>query len=104
MVKGKLNVNELDILKKGVMLKDGMTAPAKVKLIKFDGENSYVEISIIEGRNRQVRRMFEAVGHEVRALRRIKVGNLTLGNLEKGQFRYLTDDDVEYLKKLTQYK
>ena len=101
IVKGRIDDEKLKALENGMMLEDGVTAPAKVKLIKFDKENSYVEICIREGRNRQVRRMFEAVGHEVRGLRRIKVGNLSLKNMEKGQCRYLTKEEINYLKRIT---
>jgi len=76
------------------------TAPAKVRIIKADDQTSLVQISIREGKNRQVRKMFEAVDHRVLALKRVAVGELKLENLDKGQFRYLTDKEVDYLKNL----
>ena len=76
--------------------------PEKVKLIKTEGRKSYVAIAIHEGKNRQVRRMFEAVGHKVLSLRRVKVGNISLKGMEKGQIRPLTDDEVAYLKRICQ--
>lgn len=102
IVKGEVIERELEVLRNGIVLDDGMTAPAKARLSKFDGKNSYVEITIHEGRNRQVRRMFEAIGHQVRGLRRVKVGNLSLKDMEKGQYRHLTAEEVGYLKSLTE--
>lgn len=101
MVRGEVKREDIDALKQGVMLEDGMTSPAKVKLIKVEDGNSYVEISIREGRNRQVRRMFEAVNCKVVGLRRIKVGALSLKNMDKGDCRNLTDEEIGYLKEIT---
>lgn len=101
IVKGEITEDKLQQLRDGVMLEDGMTAPAKARVSKYDGENSYVEITIHEGKNRQVRRMFEAVGHQVRGLRRVKVGNLSIKDMERGQYRHLTQEEVSYLKNLT---
>jgi 23S rRNA pseudouridine2605 synthase len=58
-----------------------------------------VEITIHEGRNRQVRKMFEAVGHEVKKLRRDSIGIVELGNLPEGRFRYLTSSEIEYFNR-----
>lgn len=77
-------------LRSGVELKDGRTAPARVRRI---GEDR-LEITIHEGRNRQVRRMCEAVGHRVRALERVAFGPLTLDGLPSGRYRRLTEDEV----------
>ena len=77
-------------LRSGVELKDGRTAPARVRRI---GEDR-LEITIHEGRNRQVRRMCEAVGHRVRALERVAFGPLTLDGLPSGRYRRLTEAEV----------
>lgn len=101
IVRGEVTRDELEALKQGVVLEDGVTAPAKVKLVKYEDGNTYIEITIREGRNRQVRRMFEAVSHRVLGLRRIKIGGLTLKNMDKGEYRELTEQELEYLKRIT---
>jgi 23S rRNA pseudouridine2605 synthase len=82
-------------LREGVELEDGLTAPAKVRQL----EPGVLEITIREGRKRQVRRMCEAVGHRVTALERIAFGPLRLDNLPEGEFRRLTPAEVERLRK-----
>jgi 23S rRNA pseudouridine2605 synthase len=94
---GKINKLEIDKLKRGVRLEDGMTLPAKVEILDSCHETSKLRISIREGKNRQVRRMCKAVGHPVTYLKREKIGNLGLGNLEKGGFRELSKKEVDYL-------
>lgn len=80
-----------------VVVIDGVkTAPAKVKVLT----KTEVRIAIFEGRNRQIRKMFEVLGYFVKSLKRVKVGELTLKNLEVGKYRKLTKDEIEYLKKL----
>lgn len=81
-------------LASGVELEDGMTAPAEVRRV---GERE-VEIVLREGRNRQVRRMAEAVGNEVVALRRVRLGPIELGDLAEGKTRRLSDDEIEALR------
>lgn len=99
-VKGVPHGTELDKLKKGIMLDDGMTAPAEVEYqdIAPDQKESTITITIHEGRNRQVRRMFEAIGHPVKRLKRIAFGDLYLGNMKRGIFRHLTKEEIESLK------
>ncbi len=88
-------------LRSGVRLDDGfVTSPAEVELIDGEKGKSTVKITIHEGKNRQVRRMFEAVGCRVEALKRISVGILELGNLPLGRWRYLTAHEVNYLKNI----
>lgn len=101
-VKGVPHGSELDKLKKGIMLEDGMTAPAEVEYYDIDSEqkHSTISITIYEGRNRQVRRMFEAINHPVTKLKRISFGDLFLGNMKRGLFRHLTKEEVESLVKL----
>ncbi|MNO25089.1 Ribosomal large subunit pseudouridine synthase B [compost metagenome] len=100
-VKGVPHGSELDKLKKGVMLEDGMTAPAEVEYHDIDpeGKESTISITIHEGRNRQVRRMFEAINHPVIKLKRISFGELYLGNLKRGLYRSLTKEEIEGLLK-----
>ena len=85
-------------LRNGVKLRDGMTAPARVKIIKKAEANSWLEIIIHEGRNRQIKRMFEAIGHTVIKLKREGLAFLTLGELKPGEFRHLNAEEVKNLK------
>ena len=87
-------------LERGIQLEDGKTAPAKVKLLSADKkkQTAIVEIAIHEGRNRQVRRMFEAIGNEVVKLKRERYGFLTLSGLKAGEARELTPHEVKMLR------
>ncbi len=97
-VKGVLDDRAIEMLEKGIFLQDGKTAPAKVKKIRKEEMNSWVEITIHEGRKRQVRRMFDHVGRSVIKLKRIRTGGLSLGDLPEGRFRHLTLDEVKTLR------
>lgn len=97
-VRGKMPDAALGQLRRGVALDDGRTAPAKVSLKKRSPGSSRFEITIREGRKRQVRRMCEAVGHEVLELERIRLGPLTLKGLHSGQCRRLTVSEIRRLK------
>ncbi|WP_042162685.1 pseudouridine synthase [Paenibacillus gorillae] len=99
-VEGVPHGSLLDQLKKGVMLEDGMTAPAEAEYQDVDpeGKQSTIRITIYEGRNRQVRRMFDAIKHPVIRLRRVKFGDLGLHNMARGQFRHLTPVEVKELR------
>lgn len=92
--------NAIKSLKTGVYIDGYKTARAKVQLIKQYDTNASVRIAIKEGKNRQVRKMFSSVGHEVLALKRVATGNLFLGELKRGEYRDLTDEEVKYLKNL----
>ena len=87
---------DVEKLKKGVVVDGKKTQPAKLNWLK----DNVIEISISEGRNRQVRKMFEAVGYEVVNLQRIAVGNILLGNIPLGRWRHLSISEIDYLKKL----
>ncbi|NLM46571.1 MAG: rRNA pseudouridine synthase [Firmicutes bacterium] len=91
----------LQRLAAGVMLADGMTAPAKVRLVKGGRPTSLLSLTLKEGRNRQVRRMLEAVNHPVVSLKRVRLGPLTLKGLRRGEWRRLTAQEVKALKQLT---
>lgn len=99
-VTGEVKDKELSKLAKGVMLEDGMTLPAKVKLINRTEKKTEFKISIREGRNRQIRRMVEAIKHRVISLKRERIGEISLESLEVGKYRSLTKKEIEYLKKL----
>jgi 23S rRNA pseudouridine2605 synthase len=81
-----------------------MTGPAVVKKVKMAKLNSWLEITIREGRQHQVKRMLESVGHPVLKLTRIKMGPLSLGDLGPGEFRYLTDREANALRELAEQK
>lgn len=98
-VTGNVTLDSIRELRMGVMLDDHKTSPARARIIKEETFATVVLVTIHEGRNRQVRRMFEAVGHRVLMLRRVKFGPLELGNLKRGQWRELTDAEVNALKK-----
>lgn len=87
----------LNRLRKGIMLDDGMTAPAEVKILKQIKNATFVEITIHEGRKRQIRRMFQAIGHRVIFLKRISIDKVSLNNLPLGDFRHLTEKEIDNL-------
>ena len=93
-----LTEDEIDRLCKGVDLDGTKTAPAKAEIIKRPQKGFEVKITIHEGRNRQVRRMLEAVNANVLALKRISVGSVTLGNLPEGKWRKLSDAEISKLR------
>ncbi|HEY5522155.1 MAG TPA: pseudouridine synthase, partial [Desulfuromonadaceae bacterium] len=88
---------QLKRMAEGVELEDGKTAPAVVNLVKSGEQNDWISVAIHEGRNRQVRRMCEAVSLSVVRLKRIRYGTLALGTLRAGQFRYLSEVEVREL-------
>lgn len=93
---------KLDLLRAGVELSDGITAPAYVRLLQRDEmENiTKIEITIHEGRNRQVRRMFEKIGYPVKNLKRTEFATLNLSGLKRGQYRMLSESEILELKEL----
>lgn len=99
-VAGVLSDSRIAKLRKGVDIGGFITSPAKVKVIKQMPRHAIVEISIREGKNRQVRKMFAAVGNKVQELQRISIGEIKLGRLMEGHYRKLNREEIEYLKKL----
>ncbi len=85
---------------RGIELEDGMTLPAKIKRLDQTENNSWLEITIYEGRKRQIRRMFESVGHPILKLKRVAINGIFLGDLKIGEFRYLRDQEIRHLKYL----
>lgn len=98
---GQVSPSEREHLQKGVLLEDGMTAPARVEKVNYNPETgrSSLYITIHEGKNRQVRRMLAAIGHNTLRLKRVGFGGLTLGKLRPGEWRKLTDDEIYMLNK-----
>lgn len=97
-VKGVIDENAMERLRRGVRLEDGLTLPARIKRIRKSESNSWVEITIYEGRKRQVKRMLEKVGYPVIKLRRIAIGSLKLGDLRPGEMRRLTQEEINEIK------
>lgn len=89
----------MEKFRNGIIIDGRKTAPAKIKIIK-KSKLTTLNIKIKEGRNRQVRKMCAAIGCNVITLKRIATGNLELGNLEKGKYRYLTDEEIKYIRNL----
>lgn len=101
VLKGGISIKGLAQLRSGVRLDDGfVTSPAAVEMLDATGGHTTIKITIHEGKNRQVRRMFEAVGSKVVELQRISIGSVKLGNLPLGRWRHLTLHEVNYLKNL----
>ena len=100
-VVGIVPQEKLDLLRLGVRLEDGLTAPAIVDLVEYDHEKnlSVFNITIHEGKNRQIRRMCDYIGYPVRQLKRYKIANLTLTSLKKGQYRQLFEEELTALFK-----
>ncbi len=100
VVEGKLTEEAVEPLRKGIELKNFKARPAKVKILKAGDEESEAEIEITEGKYHQVKRMFAAVGHPVKYLKRVEFGGLKLGELPTGQYRHLTEGELRALKAL----
>lgn len=100
-VKGIIDEGALEKLRRGIKLEDGLTAPAKAKKVRQAENNSWIEITIYEGRKRQVRRMLEKVGYPVIKLRRTGIDGLRLGDLKPGEMRRLIIEEIKRLKELT---
>ena len=100
-VVGTVPQEKLDLLRIGVKLEDGVTAPAIVDLVEYDHEKniSVFNITIHEGKNRQIRRMCDYIGYPVRQLKRYKIANLTLTSLKRGQYRQLFEEELTALCK-----
>ncbi|NSW90435.1 MAG: rRNA pseudouridine synthase [Firmicutes bacterium] len=99
-VKGILNSEEIQKFESGLRIDNFKTSPAKLRILKKKNDACILEITIHEGKNRQVRKMCEAIGHPVIRLKRIAVGSLSIGKLPEGQWRYLTKEEVEMLMSL----
>jgi len=97
-VKGVLDDAQIRTLESGVRLEDGLTGPAQVRKVRKTEENSWIELTISEGRTHQVKRMLEVVGHPVLKLKRLRFGPLKLGWLPPGEYRFLTDAEIHRLR------
>lgn len=98
VVAGVLSNEKCAKLREGVDIGGFVTSKAKVEIVKGHPRNTVVDITIHEGKNRQVRKMFKAVGNNVQELQRIAIGDVRLGRLAEGHYRKLTKEEIEYLK------
>ena len=95
---GTVTLRDIHRLETGIDIGGFITSSAEAKLIRHDKNSTVVEITIHEGKNRQVRRMFKALGYPVQELERIGLGNLVIGRLARGSYRKLSKEEIEYLK------
>lgn len=96
-IRGVPSAETLAHLRQGIRLTDGLTRPTQIQVIHSGKQSTVVEMTLTEGRNRQIRRMWHAVGHRVKRLVRVGIGNYRLGDLERGAFRRLSAGDVRRL-------
>jgi 23S rRNA pseudouridine2605 synthase len=97
-VRGELREADRDTLQRGVKLEDGMTLPAKVKLLRYERGKTWLELTLTEGRNQQVRRMTEALGFPVMRLARLSFGGVTSEGLRPGEWRFLLPDELAAMR------
>lgn len=99
-VEGKVNQKEVEKLRKGIKLSEFSTSPAKVEILKTDEPKATtLRIIIHEGKNRQIRRMCDYIGHKVIALHRQKIGNIDVNDIQVGKYRHLTESEINQLIK-----
>lgn len=99
-VEGDITDGQLDELRRGVVIDGKKTAPAGVTLLEKNDEGCKIELAIHEGRNHQVKKMFEAIGKQVVFLKRTEMGEIRLGGLSRGKWRYLNEKELNYLKNI----
>lgn len=102
VIKDLVPEDELKRVEKGIFIREDRvkTLPCKIENVNYEKEFTSLEISIREGRKRQIKRMFSSIGYKVTYLQRIAIGNIKLGDLPLGKFRRLTDNEIDYLEKL----
>jgi 23S rRNA pseudouridine2605 synthase len=98
-IKGALEEEEIIKLRSGIRLDRSVTAPAKVKRLRKAEHNSWIEMTITEGKKRQIRRMLDRVGHPVIRLMRIRIGGLEMGPLKPGVFRRITPEEIDKIRR-----
>lgn len=97
---GTPNTEEIYRFSNGIKIDDYITSNAEIEVVKKYQWSSEVKITIHEGKNRQIRKMCEVIGHEVKELERVSVGDIKLGDLPVGKWRYLSEEELNYLKSL----
>jgi len=98
-VKGVLEEEDMEKLRTGIKIEGGMTAPAKVRRLRKTENNSWIEMTIYEGKKRQIRRMLERVGHPVIRLMRVRIDGIEMGELSPGSFRRMTSEEMKRISK-----
>ncbi|MEK6680334.1 MAG: pseudouridine synthase [Nitrospirota bacterium] len=101
-LKGVLTDDEIEKIEKGITLEGRRTAPARIKKLKKTEQNSWLEITIHEGRKRQVRRVFERIGHFVLKLKRTRIAFLDLKGVDTGGYRFLRKEEVDELRRISE--
>lgn len=99
-IKGNITKKQINTFKTGVDIGGYTTAPADIEVLKQYKDNSLVKVTIHEGKNRQIRRMMDALDHPVITLKRISIGEINIDDLPKGKWRHLTKEEIQYLKSL----
>lgn len=97
-VEGKMQESEFAVLRNGVVVNGERMPKARVKPISFDGKFTKLSVVINEGQNHQVRRMFEAIGRDIKLLKRVRIGSVKLGNLYRGKVKPMTKEEIESFK------
>jgi 23S rRNA pseudouridine2605 synthase len=98
LAEGDVNKYKISLLEKGVDIGGYITGPAKIENIKKIKDNTMLDVTISEGKNRQVRKMFDVIMNPVLSLERIKIGDIEKGNLGEGKWRMLTENEINYLR------
>ena len=101
VVEGVVTKEEAQVLEKGILLEDGMTAPCRVEILKVGPQDTILMVTLHEGKKRQIRRIFEKIGHWVLELERLHYGPVALGDLRQGDKRELTSEEIALLKEAT---
>lgn len=99
-ISGVLTKSDITLLENGVNIGDYTTGPAKIVVLDSDGKTNRVELTISEGKNRQIKRMFEAVGKQVVFLKRTEIGEIRLGGLSRGEYKQLNEKEMKIIQKL----
>lgn len=101
-VRGRPSEKNLALFRQGMAIEDYLTAPAQIKVLKVEKNRSLLEIKIHEGKKRQIRKMCQLMDTPIISLKRMAIGKLSLGQLKGGSYRYLTKEEINYLKEIKQ--
>ena len=97
-IKGKLTNNDIEVMNKGIEIEEGKIAYAQIRILEIDNKHTTMEILLYQGLNRQIRKMFEYLGYEVTALKRIQHASLTLIGLKRGEFKPIKPQQIKELR------
>ena len=96
-IEGEIKESELAVLRRGVVIEGTRMPSARVEFLSFDGKFTKLSVVIDEGQNRQIRRMFEAIGKTIKLLKRVRIGQVKLGGLKRGDYKDLTEEELNNL-------